>query len=471
VIQPERILELNDCPFQDRGFVLYWMQAAQRAEYNHALEHAVRMANERDKPVAAAFSLTDDFPEANLRHYAFMLEGLKETQAALAKRGIQLVILRGSPEQTIPNFAKQADAVVTDDGYLRIQVQWRRQVAERCDCRVTEVTTNVIVPVETASEKENFSAGTLRPRIHKQLDKFLVPLKHTKPKHRITGILPVQQGLNDSTTISKAIHGQDARDTLKQLNIDCNVQPSPFYTGGTSQAEKRLKKFIREKLNDYDTKRNDPLEDCQSNMSPYLHFGQISPLYIALEVKKANSKCKEDFLEELIVRRELSHNFLYYNPRYDDYDALPPWALRTLNFHAKDKREYLYTQEQFENAQTHDPYWNAAQMEMVLTGKMHNYMRMYWGKKILEWTKSPKTAFKIALYLNNKYELDGRDPNGFAGVAWCFGKHDRAWGERPVFGKIRYMNAAGLKRKFDADAYVAKIDALANTSQESRPHP
>ena len=441
-------MELNDHPVQDRSFVLYWMQAAQRAEWNHALEYAVRLANERGKPFLVAFSLTDDFPEANERHYAFMLQGLKETQNALAEQDIQLVILRGSPEQTIPTLAKQADAVVTDDGYLRVQVQWRRQAAERCDCRVTEVTTNVIVPVETASEKENFSAGTLRPRIHKQLDAFLVPLKHTKPK------------MSSLKLDIESIVISDIEAALKKLKIDDSVKPSSFFTGGTSQAEKRLKKFMREKLKDYDTKRNDPLEDCQSNMSPYLHFGQISPLYIALEIQKAGSKCEADFLEELIVRRELSHNFLYYNPRYDDYNALPPWALRTLNFHAKDKREYVYTQGQFENAETHDPYWNAAQMEMVLTGKMHNYMRMYWGKKILEWTKSPKYAFETALYLNNKYELDGRDPNGFAGVAWCFGKHDRAWGERPVFGKIRYMNAAGLKRKFNADDYVKKIDKL-----------
>jgi deoxyribodipyrimidine photo-lyase len=247
---------------------------------------------------------------------------------------------------------------------------------------------------------------------------------------------------------------------LKKLKIDRSVKPSPFYTGGTSQAQKRLKKFIKDKLDDYDTKRNDPMQDCQSNLSPYLHFGQISPLYIALEIMKIDSPGKDAFLEELIVRRELSHNFLYYNRRYDDYDALPLWALRTLNYHAKDKREYVYTQAQFENAQTHDPCWNAAQMEMVITGKMHNYMRMYWGKKILEWTKNPKTAFKIVLTLNNKYELDGRDPNGFAGVAWCFGKHDRAWGERPVFGKVRYMNAAGLKRKFDVDAYVNRINKL-----------
>jgi deoxyribodipyrimidine photo-lyase len=195
-------------------------------------------------------------------------------------------------------------------------------------------------------------------------------------------------------------------------------------------------------------------------MSPYLHFGQISPLYIALKVIKTSSISKEAYLEELIVRRELSHNFVFYNKNYDNFNCLPPWAVRTLNFHRRDKRQYLYSLEQFEKAKTHDSYWNAAQKEMVITGKMHGYMRMYWGKKILEWSKNPRNGFKIALHLNNKYELDGRDPNAFAGVAWCFGKHDRAWSEREVFGKIRYMNAAGLKRKFDIEAYVNKIQSL-----------
>lgn len=453
MIQPQRIQCRNNDPVQDRAFVLYWMQAAQRAEYNHALEYAISEANTRKKPVLAAFSLTDDFPEANERHYAFMLQGLKETQIALAKRNIQLVILHGKPEETIPKLAKNADLLVMDEGYLRIQKAWRDAVAEAADCKVCEVTTNLIVPAEEATDKENFSAGTLRPRIHKQLSRDLVPLKYTKPKH---SSLDIDCGM----AILAMIHGQDARATLKKLSIDHSVKASPAFSGGTIEAQKRLKYFIDHKLDDYVVKRNDPNEDCQSNLSPYLHFGQISPLYVALEIMKTNSPGRESFLEELIVRRELSHNFVYYNPRYDDYDALPAWALRTLNFHAKDKRDYLYSPEQFETAQTHDPYWNAAQMEMVITGKMHNYMRMYWGKKILEWSKTPKNAFETALYLNNKYELDGRDPNGFAGVAWCFGKHDRAWTERPVFGKIRYMNAAGLKRKFDIEAYVKTINAL-----------
>ena len=448
MIQPQRILHRNNKAIQNRKFVLYWMQTAQRSDYNHALEYAIVQANQQKKPVLVAFSITDDFPEANERHYAFMLEGLKETQAALAKRHIQLVILHGRPEDTIPPLAKNADLLVTDEGYLRIQQQWRDVIAEIADCRVCEVTTNLIVPVEETTDKENFSAGTLRPRIHKQLDTYLVPLKHTKPKCSSLGLKFKNFDISD---IKKA---------LKKLKIDRSVKASPFLTGGTSEAKKRLAFFIKHKLDDYADKRNDPMLDCQSNLSPHLHFGQISPLYVTLEVMKTNSPGKDSFLEELIVRRELSHNFVYYNRRYDEYDALPAWALRTLNFHARDKREYIYSLEQFETGQTHDPYWNAAQMEMVITGKMHNYMRMYWGKKILEWSKNPKIAFKIALYLNNKYELDGRDPNGFAGVAWCFGKHDRAWGQQAVFGKVRYMNASGLKRKFDIDAYVAKIKTI-----------
>ena len=273
-------------------------------------------------------------------------------------------------------------------------------------------------------------------------------------------MIPLKPAKLKNTTLDLNIPGRidlDDPKLLTRLKLDASVPPSAIFTGGTAEAQKRLNLFLKTKLDRYPIDRNDPMLDCQSNLSPYLHFGQISPLTIALAVQAIDSPGKDAFLEELIVRRELSHNFVYYNPGYDRYDtALPPWALRTLNFHAKDKREYTYTLQQLETAQTHDPAWNAAQLEMTLTGKMHNYMRMYWGKKILEWTQTPQQGFEWAIYLNNKYELDGRDPNGYAGVAWCFGKHDRAWSERPVFGKIRYMNAAGLSRKFNVQAYIQK---------------
>jgi deoxyribodipyrimidine photo-lyase len=242
------------------------------------------------------------------------------------------------------------------------------------------------------------------------------------------------------------------------MNIDRSVRRVTSFTGGTAEAKKRLAEFVRQKLSLYPEMRNDPNRDAVSHMSPYLHFGQVSPLYVALEVMKAKNKAADAYLEELIVRRELSMNFVYYNGHYDQFAGLPSWAQITLKEHQKDRRERGYSLPELEEGRTGDPYWNAAQREMVLTGKMHNYMRMYWGKRIIEWTKAPEEAFRIALYLNNKYEIDGRDANGFTGVAWCFGKHDRAWPTHNVFGKVRIMMPSGLKRKFDADAYARKYE-------------
>jgi deoxyribodipyrimidine photo-lyase len=449
MIQAQRIRQLNHNPMRGGDSVLYWMQAAQRATWNHALEYAIETASRRRKPLLAVFVLTE-YPEANLRHYYFLLEGLAQTQRELAARGIAMSIFKGTPETIIPRLARKADVVVTDDGYLRIQRQWRKDVATAIDCPLVEIITNVVVPIACASDKENFSAGTLRPRIHRQLAAFLVPIKYRKLNSCFYA--------NGNPKGELSLDDIDA--VLKKMNLDRSVPPSTVFRGGPAEAQKRLKAFIAQKLDLYGDKRSNPILDIQSHLSPYLHFGQISPLQIALEISKTDSPGKDAFLEELIVRRELAFNYVWYNPKYDDFAALPHWAINTLNVHAKDKREYRYTLEQLENAQTHAPAWNAAQMEMVVTGKMHNYMRMYWGKKILEWTKSPKQAFEWTLYLNNKYELDGRDPNSFAGVAWCFGKHDRPWGERTIFGKVRYMNDAGLKRKFDPGRYIAMVKKL-----------
>jgi deoxyribodipyrimidine photo-lyase len=458
MIQQERIRALNRETVRAGNYVLYWMQAAQRAEYNHALEYAIEQANQLGKPVVALFGLTDKYPEANLRHYTFMLEGLRQTKNALGSRGIQLVIRNESPELAVKAFAEQAALVVVDGGQLRIQRRWRKKAAISIGCPLYEVETNLIVPVEEASVKENFSAGTFRPRITKKLGYYLVPLRHKKPKVDSLGLK------------FKSFDVGDLDAAISQLNINRSVPAVDWLHGGTDQAKRHLRKFINSKLDYYAEKRNDPNLDYVSNMSPYLHFGQISALYVALQVMKTKSPGRQAYLEELIVRRELSHNFVFYNNKYDTFEALPPWAKATLNLHRRDKRAYLYSLEQFEKALTHDPYWNAAQQEMLITGKMHGYMRMYWGKKILEWSKNPQAGFKIALYLNNKYELDGRDANGYAGVAWCFGKHDRAWGERPVFGKIRYMKDTGLKRKFDPDKYVERVRSLCELRQRARTH-
>ena len=444
------------------------MQASARAEYNHALEYAIRKSNELKKTLIVIFVLTHDFPGANARHYHFMLEGLFETQKALLKRGIKMAVIIGNPPDIAASISREACVAITDMGYLKIQRQWRREAAEKMKCSLIQIESDAVVPVETASEKEEFAARTIRPKITKLLGKFIAPLNETKlgipsaainiKSNEYSNIIKKSGG--EIIFSPSGDHGIGA--IIKKLGADLSVKPSVFYHGGASAAHELLKKFIEYKLDDYADLRNDPSLDFLSNMSPYLHFGQISPLYIALKIKESKKKktAVETYLEEILVRRELSMNFCHYNDNYDSFEGLPDWVLKNFSERGNDPREYVYTPEEFEKAMTHDHYWNAAQLEMAATGKMHNYMRMYWGKKIIEWSESPREAFKIAIYLNDKYELDGRDPNGFTGVAWCFGKHDRPWTRRPIFGSARYMNENGLKRKFDIEAYVKKSAGL-----------
>jgi len=449
VIQPERVRALSAKPVRPGDYVLYWMQAAQRAEGNHALEFAVRRANELGRPLVAFFGLTPDFPEANARHYAFLLEGLRETGEALEKRGIRFVLREGWPPRGAVVLGRRAALVVVDGGALRVERRWRAAAARALGCALLEVETNAVVPVRAASDKEEYAAATIRPKIHRVLGTYLRPLRPTALKKDGLGLR------------FDSLRPDDPQALLAALPVDRSVPPVATIRGGTSNARRLLRLFISRKLKDYAEARNDPNADALSGLSPYLHFGQISPLEVALAVKDAAGYGVEPFLEELVVRRELSLNFVLYNPRYDRFGGLPDWCRATLAAHARDRREYVYSRAAWEAARTHDPYWNAAQKEMVLTGRMHGYMRMYWGKKILEWSATPQEAFRTALALNNTYALDGRDPNSFAGVAWCFGKHDRPWAERPVFGTVRYMAASGLRRKFDADAYVRRVEALA----------
>ena len=448
MIQKERIKSLNKEEVKRGVYVLYWMQASQRTEYNHALEYAIIKGNELKQPVIVFFGITDTFPEANERHYTFMLEGIKEVKQSLAKRGIQMVILHQSPEQGAVQLSKKASLVVVDRGYLRIQKKWRNDVANKIHCPLIQVESDVVVPVEEVSNKEEYAAVTIRSKIYKKLSHFLVPFKQSDPA---VESLSLDFDSFDIKDIGKA---------LSKLHIDRSVKEVNSFQGGTKEALKHLEVFLEGKLDRFSELRNEPALDYLSHMSPYLHFGQISPLFIALQVKQTKSPGVEAFLEELIIRRELSMNFVFYNEKYDSYEAIPEWARKSLRSHQKDKRQYLYRLKELEQAKTHDPYWNAAQREMLIKGKMHGYMRMYWGKKILEWNKTPEEAYRMALYLNNKYELDGRDPNGFTGVAWCFGKHDRPWGERPIFGNVRYMNDRGLERKFNVGDYVKMVNKL-----------
>ncbi len=356
MIRPERTRILCSAPGSNGEYVIYWMQAAQRPEYNHALEYATEHANKLGKPLVVLFCLVCDYPEANERHYYFMLEGLRETQNSLEARGVRMVIVQEAPELAVPRLAERAALVVVDGGHLRIQRKWRDKIAARIDCPLIEVETNLIVPVEAASAKEDYSAGTFRPKISRQLDRYLVKLRHRKPRV-------------DSLKLSfDSLPIRDIDQVIAKLGVDHSVGKVERFRGGLSEAKRHLRAFLKDKLDHYADQHSDPNVDCVSSMSPYLHFGQISPLFVALEVSKTSSPGGDAYIEQLIVRRELSYNFVYYNSSYDSFKSLPAWVMRTLNYHRRDKRQYIYSPEQLEAGRTHDVYWNAAQEEMVLTG-------------------------------------------------------------------------------------------------------
>lgn len=451
-VHDTRIQRLNDLEPRKGRYVFYWMQQSQRAEYNHALEYAIQQANALGQGVLVGFGLMDDYPEANLRHYTFMLEGLLETQASLSGQGIKMIIQRGSPVNVASALGRNASLIVCDRGYLRHQKTWRTQVARSASCGVVQVESDVVVPIEVVSKKAEYAARTIRPKIHQHLKDYMVPFKSSVVKKSSLGLKIKGMEIIESSAV------------LDRLSIDRSISPvTQFFKGGTSQGKARFDEFIKRRLCRYVENRNQPQTDDISHMSPYLHFGQLSPLYLALQMKRVDKRfleAQEAYSEELIVRRELAMNFVNYTLNYDSYACIPQWAMNTLRQHQKDPREYTYPRRQLENAETHDEYWNAAMREMKITGFMHNYMRMYWGKKILEWSRTPEQAFQMMLAMNNKYFLDGRDPNSFAGVSWVFGVHDRAWFERPIFGKIRYMAASGLERKCDIRGYVKKVESL-----------
>lgn len=452
-----RIQTLNNKEIlTQKDYIVYWMQASQRVKYNHALYKAISISNEHNKPLIVYFAITDQFPEANARHYNFMLEGILEVKKDLEKLNIPFFIEKTPIEKGVINACQQACCLITDRGYLKIQKKWRRDISTKINCQMIQVESDLVVPVEVASNKEEYAAYTLRKKISPLIEDYLIPftLPALSTKTELSDFFNTRGiFLETYEDIDKIIEG---------LDVDQSVKKTNHFIGGYSKAKKLLLEFINDKLSKYDDLSNDPSKDMTSNLSPYLHFGQISPIEIAFEIRNSQEKGQEPFLEQLIVRRALAFNFVYYNENYDQSldSFLHDWVLKTMAVHIDDTREYLYTCEAFENWETHDPYWNAAQKQLVQTGDMHNYMRMYWGKKVIEWSASYQKAFDTLIYLNNKYALDGRDPNSFAGIAWCFGKHDRAWAERSVFGKLRYMNANGLKRKFDIELYVQKMNEL-----------
>ncbi len=446
MVNSSRIIKLN-VGEADKGPLVYWMSRDQRVNDNWALLFAQQMADDYRKTLVVVFALSPEFEGATLRHYDFMLKGLQQVEKNLESLNIPFFVLPGNPPQVIAEFINDTGAgyLVTDFDPLKIKLRWKKEILKKLNIPLFEVDAHNIVPCRIASQKQEYSARTIRPKINRLLPQFL-------------DIFPVlqRQKYNSDFTASN-----DWEQLYSLLKVDANVKPVRWLIPGEDAAKKMLNSFMIAGLHRYVRFGNDPNEYAQSDLSPYLHFGQISAQRVAMEILQRihPSENRQAFLEQLIVRRELSDNYCLYNPDYDSYEGFPDWAKQTLSEHADDEREYIYETDEFESAGTHDDLWNAAQKEMIVTGKMHNYLRMYWAKKILEWSESPSKAFEIALYLNDKYELDGRDPNGYVGCAWSIGGvHDRAWSERQVFGKIRYMNKNGCNRKFDVDMYIRRFN-------------
>lgn len=430
---------------ETEGHVLYWMSRDQRVYDNWALIHAIELAENSEQSVIVVFALAGSYLNATWRQYDFMIKGLKKVEEHLIHLNIPFFVLIGDPVETVPFFIRQhrIRRLVVDFDPLKIKQAWKNQVLQQIEVPVDEVDAHNIVPCWIASDKPEFGARTIRPKITKllplYLDEFppIVRQRGTFHTHRINW---------EVVSIS--------------VKTDHSVRPVIWLTPGENGAAAVFKQFVDSKLGQYAGKRNDPNEKLTSGLSPYLHFGHISSQRIVLEIIRNihRNENSDAFLEEIIIRKELSDNFCYYNDKYDQIEGIHPWAFKTLYDHRYDKREFIYSPEEFESAKTHDSLWNAAQQQMTLTGYMHRYLRMYWAKKILEWSENPEEALRIALYLNDKYQLDGRDPNGYAGCAWSIGGvHDRAWAEREIFGKIRYMNRNSCNRKFDVEKYISDV--------------
>ncbi|KAK7367820.1 hypothetical protein VNO80_09838 [Phaseolus coccineus] len=464
-VQAGRIRTLKDgsCGEAGSGPVVYWMFRDQRVRDNWALVHAVAEANKANVPVAVVFNLFHSFLDAKSRHLGFMLRGLRQLCHRMQHTlQIPFFLFQGEAEETVPKFLRECGAslLVTDFSPLREVRRCKEEICKRVTDSVTvhEVDAHNVVPLWVASDKLEYSAKTIRTKINKRLSEYLVDFPD------------VEVGLTTRKWVLPENHSIDWDDLIADvLRRGAEVPEVDWCEPGEIAAREVLmgseNGFLTKRLKGYSLDRNNPCKpNALSGLSPYLHFGQISAQRCALEARKrrnSHPQAIDAFLEELIVRRELADNYCFYEPHYDSIKGAWGWAQNTLIEHATDKREHIYSREQLEKAQTADPLWNASQLEMVHKGKMHGFMRMYWAKKILEWTRGPEEALEISLYLNDKYELDGRDPNGYVGCMWSIcGVHDQGWKERPVFGKIRYMNYAGCKRKFDVEKYIAYVNKL-----------
>lgn len=428
--------------------VVYWMQGAFRVSHNPSLNCAVEMANRYRKPLIVLVVLDLEYPEANARSFKFFLEGLLDVREGLARRGIALHLRNGKFERILSEYASEAHTLVSDAAYLPAMRRVRERVYGGFKAGIVEVEPNVLVPVRAASDRMEYGAYTLRPKISKLAPSYEGDFADREYRG---------DRLDDELDFDPSDHKGLLEGRVEYVKA-CSV------SGGGKNASRMLEHFLERKYPVFAALRGDPASKAESDLSPYLHFGHISPAQI-LEGARSAGPPNENFgalFEQLIVRRELAHNFtLYARSLSSPFDFIPRWAAETLKAHEGDRREYMYSLSELEGAKTHDVYWNAAQSELLTRGKIHNYMRMYWGKKIIEWSDGIEAAYRAMVYLNNKYALDGRDPNSYAGIGWCFGLHDRPFREKGIFGKVRYMSEGGLIRKFEMGAYLERAVAQA----------
>lgn len=465
--------------------VLYWMSTSLRLSENASLEHATHLSNIHKVPLRVLHLLQRSMADGNLmteRHALFQLQSVQDVSTGLMKRQIPFNVHNIADDDAVTfilEHARGAAAVIADADYLRPGRALRSALADALSIPFHIVEGNVVVPIAKATDKMEHAARTIRPKIMGQLSDYLCRIPHIEPQYQPEDTAPVSVDANNDSEDKKnqcndpisIVCDDDVESALKAWpKLDRGAPRVTALQGGERQAQKLLDEFVESKIAQYAKGRNEPSLQLTSDLSPYLRVGCISPIDAALRVKEAckgKSSLKEScdsFIEELIVRRELSINACWFNDAYDDYEQIVPgFAQESLKEHESDKRQYIYSYEELEAAVTHDEYWNAAQLELVTRGKMHGYMRMYWAKQVLGWTKHPQEAMQHTLRLNNRWGLDAVDPNSYVGVVWCFGLHDRGWTERPVWGKVRYMNESGLKRKFDMSAYVAMVDRLIST--------
>ena len=459
-----RVRDLNGKPVRAGArYVLYWSQMNHRFDANHALLYAADLANRHEVPLLVYEALTCTYPYANDRLHTFILEAVPETERRLRRAGIGYVFYlrrrRSDPDDILYRLATDAVAVVSDDYPTFVARRHNAGVPEKLDVSYHVVDSSCVVPMALLDRRE-YAAYTIRPKIHRLMPLHLYALEAVRVKRKWS---------TDPLSVHTAVTVDNIPALVASCEIDHAVRPANGIRGGRREAESTLAAFLENRLRRYARERNEPSQHATSGLSPFLHFGQISSLEVALAARDYAAEHKliaDEFLEELIVRRELAFNFARHVDNYETLDCLPAWARETLARHNSDPREPCYTRDQLERADTYDALWNATQKELLLRGRIHGYYRMYWGKKIIEWAATHEEALAAMIYFHDRFSLDGRDPNTYTNILWCFGLHDRPWFERPIFGQVRYMSLEGMKRKTDTAAYIREIDDIERTGRD-----